>query len=74
VTRAAPECRYRVIDGAGRVVLAGTVTAGDDATFRLPLDAGLAPGSYTVLAEIVVNGNAVSADIRRIPLVVAAKP
>ena len=74
VTRAAPECRYTVIDGASRVVLAGTAQAGDDATFRLPLDAGLAPGSYTVLAEIVVNGNAVNADIRRIPLVVAAKP
>ena len=73
VTRAAPECRYTVIDGAGRVVLAGTAQPGDDATFRLPLDAGLAPGSYTVLAEIAVNGNAVNADIRRIPVQIAPR-
>jgi len=72
VTRAAPECRYTVIDGTGRAVLAGAAPPSDDATFRLPLDAGLAPGSYTVLAEIVVNGNASNAEVRRIPLVVTA--
>jgi hypothetical protein len=70
--RSAPECRYTIVDGGGRVVLAGVVRPGTDASFRIDLFGKLAPGSYTVLAEIVVGYNAMNADIRRIPLVVAA--
>jgi hypothetical protein len=70
--RAAPECRYTVIDDTGRAVRAGVVRPSDDATFRLNVPGRLPPGQYTVFAEIVVNANAMNADIQRIPLVVPA--
>jgi hypothetical protein len=70
--RSAPECRYTIVDDAGRVVLAGVARPGTDATFRIDLFGKLAPGSYTVLAEVVVDGNTMNAEIRRIPLVVAS--
>jgi hypothetical protein len=72
--RAAPECRYAVIDGSGRVALAAVARPGDDATFRVDLKGKLAPGRYTVLAEIVVNGNAMNAEIERVPVVIASNP
>ena len=34
----------------------------------------LAPGRCTVLAEIVVNGNAMNAEIERMPVVISANP
>jgi hypothetical protein len=74
VQRAAPECRYTVVDEAGRVALAGTVQRSDDATFRLPVPGDLPAGRYTVFAAIVVDANAMNADIQRIPLVVSAGP
>ncbi|HSS70837.1 MAG TPA: hypothetical protein VLQ46_09330, partial [Casimicrobiaceae bacterium] len=61
---------YTVIDDASRIVLAGVVRPAADARFRIDVPRKLAPGSYTVLAEIVVDGNAMNADIRRIPLLV----
>jgi hypothetical protein len=70
--RSAPQCRYTVVDAAGRVVLAGVARLGTDATFRIDLFGKLASGSYTVLAEIVVASNAMNAEIRRIPLVVSS--
>jgi hypothetical protein len=70
--RAAPECRYTVIDAEGRVVLAGVVRPADDATFRVELDGKLPAGRYTVLALIAVNGNVMNADIQRIPIVISA--
>jgi len=72
--RAAPECRYTVVDSAGRVTFAGVARLGDDATFRVDLKGKLAAGRYTVLAELIVNGNAMNAEIRRIPIEVGAKP
>jgi hypothetical protein len=72
--RAAPECRYVVTDGDGRVVLAGQVPLADDASFVIDLAGKLAPGSFTLAAEIIVNGNAMNAEIRRIPISVAATP
>ncbi len=69
-TRAAPECRYSVIDGDGRVVLAGNAHPGADMRFAIDLDGRLPPGSYTVLAEIIVNGNAMNPEIARIPVTV----
>jgi hypothetical protein len=72
--RSAPECRYTVVDDAGRVVLAGIARPAEDATFRLDVSGKLTPDSYTVLAEIVVNGNAMNAEIRRIPLLVSSNP
>ena len=41
--RAAPECRYTVVDDAGRVVLAGTVALGSDPSFLLDLTASCRP-------------------------------
>ena len=70
--RAAPECRYTVIDDAGRAVRAGVLRPSDDATFRLDVPGRLPPGQYTVFAEIVVDANAMNADIQRIPLTVSA--
>src|SRR5215471_4438622 len=58
VQRAAPECRYTVVDDSGRVALAGAVQRSDDATFRLAVPRGLPPGRYTVFAQIVLNANA----------------
>src|SRR6202007_2491151 len=64
--RSAPECRYTVVDDTGRVMLAGVAPPAEDGTFRLNVSDKLAPGSYIVLAEIIVNGNAMNAEIRRI--------
>ena len=70
VKRAAPECRYTVIDSAGRVALAGVARPQEDLTFAVPLDGTLPAGNYTVLAEILVNNNAMNAQIERIPVVI----
>jgi hypothetical protein len=32
----------------------------------------LAPGRYTVFAEIIVNGNAMNAEIQRIPVLISS--
>ena len=66
--RAAPECRYTVLDDRGRVVTAGIVRPGNDAAFDVNLEARLPPGRYTMFAMIVVNENAMNAEIRRIPV------
>ncbi len=72
--RAAPQCRYMVLDSEGHVVLAGTATAAENATFQVVFAGKLAPGLYTMLAEITVNGNAMNADIQRIPVRVRLVP
>ena len=72
--RSTPECRYIVTDGEGRVVLAGQVALGADASFELDLDGKLPPGTFTLAAQIVVNANAMNAEIRRVPIDVASKP
>jgi hypothetical protein len=70
VKRAAPECRYAVIDAQGRVALAGVARPQEDLTFAVPLDGRLPAGNYTVFAEILVNNNAMNAEIERIPVVI----
>ena len=72
--RAAPQCRYLVMDDADRVVLAGTADLADDSTFQVELDGKLAAGRYTIVALIAVNGNVMNADIRRIPVVISSNP
>jgi hypothetical protein len=72
--RAAPECRYVVVDADGRVALAGVAVPSEDLTFVIDLDSRLPAGQYTVMAEILVNGNAMSAGIQRIPVVISGKP
>ena len=68
--RLAPECRYTVVGDNGRVVLAGVVQLGEGANFQLDLDTRLPPGRYTVFAVLVLAGNVMNADVRRIPFVV----
>jgi hypothetical protein len=71
--RAAPECRYVVVDADGRVALTGSALPRDDLTFAIELDDHLMPGKYTVMAEILVNGNAMNPEIERIPVVIGTK-
>ena len=72
--RAAPQCRYMVMDAEGRVVLAGFAAPTEDATFHLNLNGKLAAGRYTMLAEINVNGNAMNAEIQSIDVLISATP
>jgi hypothetical protein len=65
--RAAPECRYVVVDDKGSVVLAGVVALNDEVTFQIDLNGKLPSGDYTIMALIAVNGNAMNAAIRLIP-------
>jgi len=71
--RAAPECRYVVVNSGGDIVLTGSALPQDDLTFAVPLDDRLPPGPYTVMAEILVNGNAMNPQIERIPVVIGAR-
>ena len=70
--RAAPECRYVVIDAKGGVTLAGTVALDDGVTFQIDLNGKLPAGDYTMMALIMVGGNAANAAIRRIPVQIAS--
>ena len=72
--RAMPQCRYMVLDAEGKVVLAGTASPVEDGTFQIAFEGKLAAGSYTAVAEITVNGNAMNADIHRIPVRVGSVP
>jgi hypothetical protein len=71
--RAAPECRYVVVDAAGLIALAGVSIPGEDLRFAIALDGRLVAGQYTVMAEILVNGNAMNLEIERIPVVIGEK-
>jgi hypothetical protein len=72
--RAAPECRYVVVDPDGRIALIGVSLPSEDLTFAVELDGRLPAGQYTVMAEILVNGNAMNSEIERIPVVIGRKP
>jgi len=54
-------------------VLAGVSLPGEDLRFAIELDGRLPAGEYTVMTEILVNGNAMNPQIARIPVVIAAK-
>jgi hypothetical protein len=69
--RAAPECRYVVVDAENRIVLSGVAPLADDATFRVELDSKLPAGRYTISALIAVNGNVMNADIQRVQVDIA---
>jgi hypothetical protein len=71
--RSAPECRYLVTDGDGRVVLAGQVALAADASFRIDLAGRLPAGRFALAAQIIVNNNAMNAEIRRIPVEIASR-
>jgi hypothetical protein len=71
--RSAPECRYMVTDAEGRVLVAGQLAPGSDATFHLDLSGKLPPGRFTLSAEILVNGNAMNAEIRTLRIDMPAR-
>ena len=70
--RAAPLCRYMVVDAKGSVLLAGDARPADDATFQLDLKGKLPAGRYDVFVEVMVDENAMNADIKRMPIVITA--
>lgn len=72
--RSAPECRYLVADAEGRVVLAGQVAPSADASFSLDFSGKLPPGRFTLMAQLIVDGNAMNAEIERIAIEIASKP
>jgi hypothetical protein len=72
--RAAPECRYMVVEPGGQVVLTGVSNLQEDLTFQIELEGRLPAGRYTVMAEIIVNGNAMNPEIQRIPVVIGNAP
>lgn len=72
--RAAPECRYVVVDADGRIALLGVLFPPEDLTFAVELDSRLPAGHYIVMAEIRVDGNAMNPEIERIPVVIGGKP
>ena len=51
---------------------AGTARPDDDGRFRIDLAGPLPAGSYALSALIAVGGNAMNAEIRRIPVVIAS--
>jgi len=55
-------------------VLAGQIPPAEDASFSIDLAGTLPPGHFTLLAQLIVNANAMNAEIQRIPLDVASKP
>jgi hypothetical protein len=63
-----------VIDGAGKVALAGTVHLDKDTACEIDVDGRLPAGRYTMFAMLMVNGNAMNADIKRIPITVPSNP
>jgi hypothetical protein len=71
--RSLPECRYVVMDEQSRVVLSEAVALGPDAKFLIDFKDRLPEGRrYTIATVIVVNGNAMNAEITRIPIAVSA--
>jgi hypothetical protein len=68
IKRSAPECRYIVLDDAGHVVVAGQLPIAADASFDLDLRNKLPAGRFTLSAQIIVNGNAMNAEIRNFPI------
>jgi hypothetical protein len=72
--RSAPECRYMVTDGAGRVVLAGQIPLADDAKFHVDVRGKLSAGDFVLFAEVIDNGNAANAEIKRVPIVFPSNP
>ena len=72
--RAAPECRYTIVDDQERVVLAGLARLAEDSTFRVDLGGRLPAGRYTMFAVIALAGNVMNAEIRRIPVTIASAP
>ena len=55
----------RYFSGTGTYLSAG---------FHINLGGKLPPGQFTLLAEMIVNGNAMNAQVERVPVVVSPHP
>lgn len=62
----APEARYLVVGGDGKIVVAGRANWQADGRFAAVLPAGLPAGPYTAYAAIYLDGNTVAADIGQV--------
>jgi hypothetical protein len=71
--RAAPECRYVVIDSNGRVAISGVATLGTDHSFQVELTDRLVPGRYALSALIAVNGNVMNSEVHRMQIVIPSQ-
>lgn len=63
--RTIPDCRFVVIDSAGKTALAGSGTYREDGTMLIALRGRLPAGHYTVSVALYPYGNTV--EVRRIP-------
>ena len=63
--RAAPECRYLVMDSNGRAVGTGAATLGTEAGFQIDVTDRLPPGNYTLSVLMAVNGNVIHPDVKQ---------
>jgi hypothetical protein len=72
--RAAPECRYAIVDDQARVVLTGSARLAADSAFQVDLTGRLPAGRYTMFAVIALAGNVMNAEIRRIPVTISPAP
>ena len=68
--------RYLLIDAAGKVLKVDKMRWADDGHFAIDLAPELPPGDYTVIAGILLDGNAVqpSARVLRVRLGAAGSP
>lgn len=62
---AIPACRFVAVAADGRIALVGQGRIERDGGYVLPLAGKLGPGTYEVMIELVVSGNAVGAEIAR---------
>jgi len=63
--RAAPECRYLVLDSHGSAVGTGAGTLGTEAGFQIDVTDRLPPGNYTLSVLMAVNGNVIHPDVKQ---------
>jgi len=63
-----PGISHVVRNAEGRIVLAGQIPVGSDGSFQLDLRSKLPEGRFTLAAQIIVNGNAMNAEIRNFPI------
>lgn len=59
-------CRYLVIGADGRVVLTGLGRRQEDSTFAIDLKDKLAPGVYSIVTALYVNGNTMNPDVKQV--------
>lgn len=59
-------CRYLVIGADGQVLLTGLGHLQENGTFAIDLKDKLAPGVYSIITALYVNGNTMNPDIKQI--------